>query len=64
MIYVPLTTTPIGWLILGFGGYALYKKGKKRGEEEAAASQITAVPAQIETEEKTTTKAKTSKGDK
>ena len=51
MIYVPLTTTPIGWLILGFGGYALYKKGKKRGEEEAAASQITAVPARIEATE-------------
>jgi uncharacterized membrane protein len=64
MIYVPLTTTPIGWLILGFGGYALYKKGRKKGEEEAAASQITAVPAQIEAEEETVTKAKTNKGDK
>ncbi len=55
MIYVPLTTTPIGWLILSFGGYALYKKGKKRGEEESAASQITAVPAQIETKDETKT---------
>jgi len=55
MIYVPLATTPIGWLILGLGGYALYKRGKKKGEEEAAASQITAVPAQIEAEDKKTT---------
>jgi hypothetical protein len=59
MIYVPLATTPIGWLILGLGGYALYKRGKKKGEEEAAASQITAVPAQIEAEDK-----KETKGDK
>lgn len=44
MIYIPLTTTPVGWLILGLGGYALYKNGRKKGEEEAAASQITAVP--------------------
>lgn len=62
MIYLPLTTTPLGWLILGFGGYALYKRGKKRGEEEAAASQITAVPAQIEA--KDASKTKTTKGDK
>lgn len=64
MIYVPLTTTPIGWLILGFGGYALYKKGKKRGEEEAAASKITAVPAQIEAVEEVEPTTKTKKGDK
>jgi len=62
MIYLPLTTTPLGWLILGFGGYALYKKGRKKGEEEAAASQIIEVPAQIETKAKTTPKTK--KGDK
>lgn len=48
MIYIPLTATPIGWLILGLGGYALYKRGKRTGEEEAAASQIIAVPSQIE----------------
>ncbi len=56
MIYVPLTTTPVGWLILGLGGYALYKTGRKKGEEEAAASQITAAPAQIEAAEETKTK--------
>jgi len=48
MIYIPFTATPIGWLILGLGGYALYKRGRKKGEEENAASQIVAVPAQIE----------------
>lgn len=47
MIYIPLTTTPIGWLILGLGGYALYKRGRRKGEEEAAASQIIAVDAPI-----------------
>lgn len=53
MIYIPLTTTPIGWLILGFGGYALYKQGRKKGEEEAAASHITPVPDQAKDETKT-----------
>nr|WP_321465111.1 hypothetical protein [uncultured Desulfobulbus sp.] len=48
MFYLPLTTTPVGWLILGLGGYALYQAGKKKGEEEAAAAQITAVPAPVE----------------
>ena len=47
MLYVPLTTTPMGWLILGLGGYALYKKGKRVGEEEAAAAQITAAPVPV-----------------
>lgn len=35
MHLIPLTTNPIGWLILGLGGYALYKAGKKKGEEES-----------------------------
>lgn len=48
MFYIPLTTTPIGWLILGLGGYTLYKRGRKKGEEEVAASQIVAVPAHLE----------------
>lgn len=48
MIYLPLVTTPVGWLILGLGGYALYRKGKKNGSDEAAASCISAVPPQIE----------------
>lgn len=47
MLYIPLTTSPLGWLILGLGGYALYRTGKKKGEEEAAASKITAVPAPV-----------------
>lgn len=44
MIYIPFTATPLGWVILGVGGYALYRAGKKKGEEEAAAAQITEVP--------------------
>ncbi len=35
MLCIPLTTTPIGWFILGAGGYALYKAGKKRGVQES-----------------------------
>lgn len=45
MFYLPLTTNPLGWVILGVGGYALYKAGKKKGEDEVAASQITEAPA-------------------
>ncbi|MBM9612827.1 hypothetical protein JWJ90_00845 [Desulfobulbus rhabdoformis] len=56
MFYIPLTTTPVGWLVLGLGGYALYKSGKKRGEEEAAAAQITAVPAPVEVHEESAEK--------
>lgn len=44
MLYIPLITNPIGWAILGVSGYALYKAGKKKGEEETAACQITAPP--------------------
>lgn len=44
MIYIPLTASPIGWIILGASGYALYRAGKKKGIDEAAASQITAPP--------------------
>ncbi len=44
MLYIPFTTNPVGWAILGIGGYVLYKRGKKKGEEEAAAMQITAAP--------------------
>ncbi len=40
MLYIPLTTTPLGWLILGAGGYALYKAGKKRGSEEAVIEEV------------------------
>lgn len=46
MFYLPLTTSPIGWVILSVGGYALYKSGKKKGQDEAAASQITNVPGE------------------
>ena len=59
MFYLPLTASPLGWIILGAGGYALYKAGKKKGQDEAAASQITEIP---ETENKTKTTA--SKGAK
>ncbi len=44
MFYIPLTTTPVGWLVLGIGGYALYRAGRKKGEEESAAALITEVP--------------------
>lgn len=44
MFYLPLTASPIGWVILGVGGYALYRAGKKKGQDEVAASQITPPP--------------------
>ncbi len=44
MLYIPFTTNPVGWAILGLGGYLLYSQGKKKGEEEAAASQIMEIP--------------------
>jgi hypothetical protein len=59
MFYIPLTTNPVGWLILGLGGYALYKSGKKKGQEEVAANQIMPVP-----EEATQTTEAKSKGEK
>lgn len=59
MLYVPLTTNPVGWVILGLGGYALYKSGKKKGQEEVAASQIMPVP-----EEKSKTTEAKSEGEK
>ncbi len=43
MFYIPLTTNPLGWLILGVSGYALYKTGKKRGEDQVAAARISPV---------------------
>lgn len=60
MIYIPLTATPLGWLILGAGGYALYRAGKKKGAEETVAAQITEAP---EPDTKKSKKTKT-KGDK
>ncbi|MGE4560045.1 MAG: hypothetical protein AB7E77_07580 [Desulfobulbus sp.] len=50
MFHIPLTTTPVGWLILGLGAYTLYRTGKKKGEEEAAAK-TTAVPAPVEVQD-------------
>ncbi len=44
MYYLPLTTNPLGWLVLGVGGVLLYKAGKRKGVDEAAASQITETP--------------------
>lgn len=60
MFYLPLTASPLGWVILGVGGYALYKAGKKKGQDEVAASQITQ-PNGTEDKEKTNTKTTTSK---
>ncbi|NQS72580.1 MAG: hypothetical protein HQQ73_10600 [Desulfobulbaceae bacterium] len=35
MFHLPiLGSHPLGWFILGLGGYALYLSGKKKGEEE------------------------------
>lgn len=55
MMYLPLTSSPVGWLILGIGGFALYRAGKKKGADEAAAARITEVPA---------SEAKETKGEK
>ncbi|PIE73632.1 MAG: hypothetical protein CSA20_02160 [Deltaproteobacteria bacterium] len=55
MLYIPLTSTPIGWLVLGLGGYALYKAGKRKGEEISAASLITEAPASDSAKDTTTT---------
>ncbi|MBL0712385.1 MAG: hypothetical protein JJV98_01680 [Desulfosarcina sp.] len=52
MICTPLAATPIGWFVLGLGGYALYWFGKKKGEAEAEA--ITQGEAAEETPKKTT----------
>ena len=35
MICTPLIATPVGWIVLGLGGYALYRFGRKKGEAEA-----------------------------
>ncbi len=47
MLYLPLTATPLGWVVLGASGYLLYKAGKKKGQEEAAASRIIEPPAEL-----------------
>jgi len=60
MLYLPLTTTPLGWLILGIGSYTLYKAGKKKGMDEAAAAQITDPPE----EKAKKSKNKKTKGEK
>lgn len=60
MFYLPLTASPLGWIILGVGGYALYKAGKKKGEEEIAASQITEVPGKADQAKTTTAKGEKS----
>jgi len=55
MFYLPLTASPLGWVILGVGGYALYKAGKKKGQDEVAASQIKEAPDTEDKAKKTTT---------
>lgn len=47
MLYIPLTAHPIGWIILGCGGYFLYQNGKKKGREEAAATRNAVVPPAV-----------------
>ncbi len=34
-MHIPLLANPFGWVILGVGGYALYKTGKKKGQQGA-----------------------------
>ncbi len=51
MFYLPLTATPLGWVILGASGYMLYKAGKKKGEEEAVAAQIQELPPVLPTQD-------------
>nr|WP_319392303.1 hypothetical protein [uncultured Desulfobacter sp.] len=38
MCYLPLAASPLGWVLLGVGGYALYKAGKKKGQNEVAST--------------------------
>jgi hypothetical protein len=54
MVCTPLIATPIGWVVLGLGGYALYRFGKKKGEGEAEALSPSEVPEK--TVKKTTPK--------
>ncbi len=49
MLYLPFTASPLGWVVLGISGYALYKAGKKKGAEESAASRIVEPPAELTT---------------
>ncbi|GAB6147265.1 hypothetical protein JCM12294_47110 [Desulfocicer niacini] len=46
MMCAPFLASPVGWVILGVGGYALYKIGKNKGEKKAnsAPSAQTEVP--------------------
>ncbi len=53
MLHIPLLTHPLGWLVLGIGGLALYRTGKKQAQREAAVSH-----AAPETEANTTGKGK------
>lgn len=59
MWQIPLLGSPIGWVVLGAGGYILYKAGKKKGLDEHAASQITDAPEPGDTK-----KEKSQKGEK
>ncbi len=49
MLYLPFTASPLGWVVLGVSGYALYKAGKKKGTEESAAARIVEPPAELTT---------------
>ncbi len=51
MLYIPLAAHPIGWIILGCGGYLLYQNGKKKGHEEASAARNTAVQTTVKPQE-------------
>lgn len=45
MLHAPFLAHPLGWLILGIGGYALYQSGRKKGEQENRRSTAPVEPA-------------------
>lgn len=45
MLHAPFLSHPLGWLILGIGGYALYQSGKKKGEQDSHRNTAQAEPA-------------------
>ncbi len=49
MVHLPFLAHPFGWLILGLGGYALYRSGKKRAEQERLTPQAAASSAAANT---------------
>ncbi len=58
-MYIPFLAHPLGWVVLGVGGYALYRTGKKKGQQGAVKKlEEPASSTKTENEAKTTTAAK------